>query len=175
MLQPQDVLVALKLYLLDDPALSFENLATRTGLSASGLHRSVGRLIESGLLTHSRTVRVGALLEFILHGVRYAYPARPGEPVRGTPTAYAAPPLVQQLRSSDLPPVWPDPLGTVRGRAVEPLHGAALIASSQDPELYELLALVDTIRIGHARERNLATEELQRRLVPRRLPGLEHA
>ena len=33
-----------------------------------------------------------------------------------------------------------------------------------DPDLYELLALVDVMRIGRARERRLAEQHLKRRL-----------
>ena len=34
-----------------------------------------------------------ALLEFLLHGIRYAFPAEKGSLTRGVPTGYAAPPL----------------------------------------------------------------------------------
>jgi hypothetical protein len=37
-------------------------------------------------------------------------------------------------------------------------------AARQDESLWELLALVDAIRIGSARERGLAAEELEKRL-----------
>jgi hypothetical protein len=38
------------------------------------------------------------------------------------------------------------------------------MAARRDPAFYELLALVDTLRIGSARERSLAEKELGRRL-----------
>ena len=37
-------------------------------------------------------------------------------------------------------------------------------AARSSPKLYELLALIDTLRVGRARERKLAEEELKRRL-----------
>jgi hypothetical protein len=37
-------------------------------------------------------------------------------------------------------------------------------AARQDERLWELLALVDAIRIGNARERSLAVRELKKRL-----------
>jgi len=56
------------------------------------------------------------LKEFLIHGVKYAFPVHHGGLVRGIPTAHAAPPLSQQIaKSSEPPPVWPDPEGTVRG------------------------------------------------------------
>ncbi len=80
------------------------------------------------------------------------------------PTAYAAPPLSEHISSEDLPPVWPDPDGTVRGLALEPLYRTAPQAAKADPKLYQLLALVDALRMGRARERKLAEDELKQRL-----------
>ncbi len=51
-----------------------------------------------------------------------------------------------------------------KGFAVEPLYTSVPMAAKADPALYELLALVDTLRVGRARERNLAEEELKKRL-----------
>lgn len=62
-------------------------------------------------------------------------------------------------------PVWPDAMGEVRGIAIEPLHPAVPDAARRDPRLWELLALFDSIRIGNARERNLAGEMIEQRIV----------
>jgi len=52
----------------------------------------------------------------------------------------------------------------MRGQEIEPLYPSiATIDFKKAPELYELLALVDAIRVGRARERNLAVEELNKR------------
>jgi hypothetical protein len=83
---------------------------------------------------------------------------------RGLPTAYGAPPLEQEIAGDDLPPVWPDARGTVRGESLEPLHPSVPRASRKDAQLYELLALVDAVRIGRARERKLAEQHLIKRL-----------
>lgn len=165
MLLPRDVLVALVLHTLDDPGRPYERLAKDTALASSTLQRSVKRLTDAGLLTPDRRVRRADLLEFLTHGVRYAYYASPGPPTRGMPTAHAAPPLNRQLAGGETP-VWPDPLGTARGYALEPLDKAAPEAARRNPALYELLALVDAIRVGQARERKLATQELNQRLAP---------
>jgi hypothetical protein len=61
-------------------------------------------------------------------------------------------------------PVWPDSDGTRQGAAVEPLYRSVPIAAKNDPALYDLLALVDALRIGRARERKFAEQELERRL-----------
>ena len=160
MLQSRDVFVALSLHVLADPAKSFERLESEVGLSASTLHRSVHRLRAAGLVTRERVVRRADLMDLIVYGVRYVYYVEPGALTRGLPTAHAAPPLNQTLTQSSTVPVWPDSHGVVRGFAVEPLDKAVPAAVRRNPKLYELLALVDAIRIGQPRERNLAVEHL---------------
>jgi hypothetical protein len=83
---------------------------------------------------------------------------------RGIPTAHAAPPLSEKISPDDLPPVWPDPEGKVKGYAIEPLFASVPAVVKTDSGLYELLALVDALRIGRARERRLAEQELKLRL-----------
>ena len=105
------------------------------------------------------------LEEFLVHGVKYAFPPQRGGLTRGIPTGYAAPPLKKIIsRTDDPPPVWPYPEGTVRGYEFAPLYRSVPKAVASDPHLYELLALVDAIRGGRARERELAIKELGRRL-----------
>jgi hypothetical protein len=75
--------------------------------------------------------------------------------------------MAQKTVGADqVPPVWPDPEGSVQGVAVEPLYGSVPRAARQDPELYALLALVDALRIGRARERGIAEKEISQRLKP---------
>ncbi len=84
---------------------------------------------------------------------------------RGMPTLYAAPPLNNKiLSSSEPPPVWPDPEGEVRGLSLSPLFRSVPGAARTDNKLYELLVLVDAIRAGRARERNIAVTVLKKRL-----------
>ena len=47
---------------------------------------------------------------------------------------------------------------------MDPLFFNVPYAARRDQQLYELLALVDALREGRARERNLAVTELGRRL-----------
>jgi hypothetical protein len=105
-----------------------------------------------------------AVEEFLIHGVKYAFPVQRGEATRGMATAHAAPPLKAQIAEGDLPPVWPAAEGDVRGVTLEPLHRAVPKAARKDPALYELLALIDALRDGRVRERRLAEKELGARL-----------
>jgi hypothetical protein len=63
------------------------------------------------------------LKEFLIHGVKYAFPVERGGATRGVPTAEAAPPLNHHFgQDSPLPPVWPHAEGLVRGIAFSPLY-----------------------------------------------------
>ena len=89
-----------------------------------------------------------------------------GSLTRGMPTGYAASPLKELLRSSgEPPPVWPDSLGEVRGESFSPLYKSVPNAARKDQKLYEILALVDAIRDGRPRERNIAIREIRIRLT----------
>lgn len=165
MLKPQDIVVLLKLA-GQRPDWTFERVAADLDLSPSAIHRSLDRAKQAGLYdARRRAVNRVALLEFLAHGARYVFPAlRQGE-ARGVPTAWAASPLADRLSSSkENVPVWPYAQGKVRGIALEPLHPVVPEAAGRDRQLAEALALFDAIRIGNARERALAVEELSRRL-----------
>lgn len=157
-------MVLLKL-LLKPEKVSYYELSKELFISASEIHASVRRSIAAGLISEgTRQPHRRALEDYLIHGVAYAFPAVPGRIAKGVPTAYAAPPLSQQISPDDLPPVWADPDGTVKGYSIEPLYRSVTSAIKKDLALYELLALVDTLRIGRARERKLAQEELKHRL-----------
>ena len=84
---------------------------------------------------------------------------------RGIPTGFAAPPLVDGIPKRDEPtPVWHDHEGKDRGFEFSPLFKSAPKAVAKDKRLYELLVLVDAIRGGRARERDIAVKELRARL-----------
>jgi DNA-binding Lrp family transcriptional regulator len=159
-----DVVVLLKL-LLERRKRPYAQVAKELSISVSEVHASVRRGILAGLIDPMTRIPIRKPLEdYLLYGVRYAFPASPGPIVRGIPTAYAAPPLAEKISSDELPPVWPDPNGIVRGYAVEPLYSSVPVAAKFDHLLYELFALVDALRIGRARERNLAGEALKERI-----------
>jgi hypothetical protein len=162
-LNPQDLVVAIKLAL--GPRLTFQQLAESLGLSLSAAHRAVTRCTAAGLLLADRQPNRHGLLEFLLHGVRYAFPPVRGGMTRGMPTAHAAPPLTEFIvQDNDPVPVWPDPQGESRGASFKPLYRGAPKAARADAKLYKCLCLIDALRGGRARERNLAKEHLTRLL-----------
>jgi hypothetical protein len=62
----------------------------------------------------------------------------------------------------DEPIVWPSLDGESEGPAIDPLYQQAVSLPRRCPELYEALTVVDALRIGRAREQELAVQELER-------------
>ncbi len=166
-LKPQDLLVALKLLVSEGQEWTYPALGDALKMSASEVHGAVRRAHAAGLLLEAKAnarPNAGALVEFLLHGVRYAFAPDRGERTRGLPTGYAAPPLAQAFPQDEEPvPVWPHPKGSIRGESFSPLYRSAPEAALADKALYELLALVDALRGGRAREVNLAKQILEER------------
>ena len=150
-------------------------------MSASQVFRSVDRA-EAARLLNAPTVPAppgfveeqpqvwpwpnnNNIKEFLIHGVKYAFPPQRGGPTRGIPTAEAARPLDRHFpQDFPFPPVWPYADGPLRGIAFSPLYKNVPRAALRDSKLYELLALVDAIREGRAREREIAITELKTRI-----------
>ena len=161
-LRPHDVAVALQLFLT--PEVKFAELARRTGLSAGEAHNAVKRLEKTRLLARKgmRPER-SELIEFLVHGVPNVYPAELGPDAPGVPTARSGPDLRERL-SFESEIVWPSAGGAVRGQSLVPLLPDAAQVAQENPELYRLLALVDALRVGSTRERELGAELLRERL-----------
>lgn len=168
MLKPLDLVVLLKLSLENGERPPYLRLANELHIYQSEVYASIKRARASHLvhtLEQGDQLNRAGLLEFLLHGLRYVFPAEIGSPTRGVPTSYAAQPLKKAIvDSGDLPPVWPYPEGKVRGYSLKPLHKNVPQAALEDSRLYELLALVDALRNGRAREREIAGKELKKRL-----------
>lgn len=164
-LQPLDIPVALAL--LGRPQSTYPDLARRLHISLSTAHSSVKRLQWAGLVTRLRGfLRVDreGLEEFLVHGVRYAFPAQRERSKRGVPTAYAAPVLARDVDADVEPVVWPSSRGSVVGAAITPLIPSAPSIAEESSELYDLLALVDALRVGTARDREAAEAQLAARI-----------
>lgn len=167
MLKAVDIYVLLGLLAIPrDDAWTQARFAADLHLPQAAMTRSLQRLEEAGLWDRAgRAVDRPGAEGLLVHAVRFLLPAHLGPPTRGLPTAHAAPPL-RDLIASDQPYVWPMENGGATGISLEPLHAAAPVAAREQPRLYELLALVDALRAGRARERVLAARELHARIIP---------
>lgn len=167
MLQSSDVIVLFALQ-SEEGLWTLRSLAERLGVQHSKVQRALGRLEEAGLYdARRRQVIPHAAEEFVIHALPYLHPVREGPIVRGVPTAWAAPPLAGEIASDDLPPVWPDPRGTVRGPAVPPLDERLPALAEDWPQVAELAALADAVRLGDARSRAAARRHLRERFAAR--------
>lgn len=139
-------------------------LAADIGVSPATVNRALKRAANARLYSPAlKRMNLRSLEEALVHGARYFMAPMRGGEARGIPTAWAAPPLDAEIASSEaLPPVWPCPTGETRGLSVVPLHPSAPKVASRDPDFYALLALVDALRLGDNRERDLAQKELHR-------------
>ncbi len=106
------------------------------------------------------------LSEFAIYGARIAFVPERTPVTTGVPTSHSAPAFAGVFAPGSQDCVWPHPNGKVRGLGIEPLHPCAPFAAMQDAKLYEMLALLDALRVGRARERGMARERLQTLLDP---------
>ena len=176
-LRAQDILLLLKLATNRGQGLTLQaNVARAIGISPSEASNALRRAASAGLyvpssMRNKKQGRIGsiqptALCEFVIHGLRYIFPASLGDVAIGMPTAWGAAPLMSQVVAGrDGIPVWPSAQGTRRGLAVKPLYPSVLDAAVQDAELYQTLALIDAIRVGRPREREIAIRLLRQKLL----------
>ena len=167
-LKPQDVVLALKLAVQAGRVWKQPDLAKALHISASEINHGLRRLAASHLYNvDERRVIRASLREFLVHGLRYAFPAQLGMFGEGMATAHSARPLADKLRLGEEDGVvWQmrDARFRTKGHVIAPLYRTAPLAAADDPALHELLALADALRIGRGRERALAGAEIAKRL-----------
>ncbi|MBO4227827.1 hypothetical protein [Bradyrhizobium neotropicale] len=150
---------------------SVRSLETLLGISKTEINASIKRSLSTGLAIKDRESgrpkpNRRNLDSFIIHGLKFVFPAKPGAMTRGIPTAFAAPMLKGRLVSGgEYIYVWPSAEGHDMGQSVQPLFKSVPEAVQKDERLYEYLALVDAIRLGNQREVGLAGERLSERLL----------
>src|SRR5258708_19697634 len=93
-MRPQDILVLLKIISLNDPGFKLIDLCQNIGISLSEVSDSISRSVFAHLIApDKKTPMRKAIYEFLVHGLPYVFPVRPGALVVGMPTAHTAPPL----------------------------------------------------------------------------------
>lgn len=165
-MRPQDVPILLQMHLLGTGQWLYADIAAALQISPAEVSESLERSRLAGLTDpDKRRVNTLSLTDFLIHGLRYVWPAVVGSKTRGVATAHSAPPLSQLIASSDDGYVWPDKNGSFRGEGIAPLYKTIPAVVEKNLPLYEMLALIDALRIGRAREVRLAQEELKKRLT----------
>jgi len=162
-MRPHDIVILLKIAVTKGPWMNKE-LADALRISQAEISYSLNRSAIAGLIdaTKQKVMR-NALLEFVQYGLSYVFPAERGPIARGIPTAFSAPVMGSSIVSGEAL-VWPHSNGSIRGESIFPLYPNAVEAALQDEEIYDLLALIDVIRIGKVREKQIAIEEIRKRV-----------
>jgi hypothetical protein len=160
-MRPHDILVLLKIISLHSGWLN-KDLSFKLHIAQSEISESLNRSAIAGLISpDKRKVFKNALLKFLEFGLPFVYPAEYGAIERGLPTAHSADVLKEQFISSEAC-VWPYANGNMKGHAIQPLYPSQVKAALEDQRLYDMLALVDSIRVGKAREKAIAIEHLSK-------------
>ncbi len=170
-MRPQDIVVLVRLLIPSDGRPLNVQIARDLLMSPSEVGQSIERSRLAGMVDPQKRIPLRhAVLEFVLCGLRYAFPAIVGPVSRGLPTAHSAPPLARLISGEQESYVWSWSRGTHRGQTILPLYHTVPEAAASLPPLHEMLALIDALRVGRARERNLAREILEERVLEER-PG----
>ena len=164
-MKPQDILILAKIFCIQDGFWTIESISDETGVRKSEAHNCVKRLYIAGLLSDITFKPItSAMEEFLIHGIRYVYPAIFLPDDRGILTAHSSFPLNSLIVSDGNEYVWPHCEGTVRGTAIKPLYPSVPDASLKDQKLYAIMSLIESIRIGRVRERQTAADLLSKML-----------
>lgn len=163
-IKPQDILILLYLLTQSENWTQAE-VAKQLQISSAEVSNAMNRCVASGLLNaEKKRVNKLALREFLIGGLKYAFPAEVSAKVRGIATAHSASPIKERIAEGEDIYVWSYYLGTRRGFGISPLYKTVPKIVGAHPALYELLVIADTLRIGKAREVEIAIEELDKRL-----------
>lgn len=163
LIRPVDIVVLVHLYVeqsrrrsslsyFDQDLWTYQRLADDLLLPKSTLFRSIQNA-ESGRLLNSKRLNEARFIHFLMYGVPVIFPATPGAMDIGTPTSMTANLFgsAYQLVSTT-PHIWPNPNGQIKGITVEPLHACAIGLAERDSDAHRILAAVDGLRLGGARE-----------------------
>lgn len=164
-LRPQDIVVLLKIvsFKKDGVAWLRKDLATALNLSNSEITNVFERLRATGLIDIGKNaVYSNALYEFLVYGLKAAFPPYVGPETRGILTGANA---FSDIGIKGPNYVWEYYEGKQRGIAISPLYPEVVSAVLKDEHLYQALCACDMLRVGQTREINFAREWLRGFLI----------
>jgi hypothetical protein len=163
-LKPQDVALLVKLLSLKEAQWRQTDIAAALGLSQGEIAKALSRLAKAKLIQDKRVNRTAAL-EFILHAIKYVFPAEIGPLVAGVPTGISSPMHQKMVVQHDEDPyVWPSVNGSMRGQMIKPFYPYLADAALKDLKFYGIMSAIEILRVGRARERRLAEQYLERKI-----------
>lgn len=171
MLKPQDCMILVKLLANPMADWSQRDMAKMLCISLAEVNAGIKRLQDAGLLRKDKQGKlypnIHAAEEFLVSGIKFFFPGKLGEYTRGIPTGVAAPIFHGKIALGNDPiPVWPEAIGENRGVALDPIHPSIPKSLRENPDniFYEIFVLIDVIRTGRPREREMAEKLLKERL-----------
>lgn len=173
MLKPQDVILAVKLFCKGKDDWSQAVLSQELVISVSEINAGLKRLSAAKLVEQHNDGRRwvvirNAFKEFLLHGIKYVFPAVKSGPAVGLVTAYHHIDYQSHFNEQPLVAVWPDAKAKTKGFAIEPLYPTVSSAAKNDPELYSWLALIDCLRDRDNEELSVAEVLLREKITRKR-------
>jgi hypothetical protein len=163
-LKPQDVALLVKLLAQLNREWKQVDVALELGLSQGEVAKALNRLNKANLVNDKMPNRAAAL-EYLIHAVKYSFPIELGPLSIGVPTGISAPAHEKiVMHNQEDVYVWPYIHGKNRGQSIAPLYPNLAKAALKDDVFYSLMAAVEIIRLGRARERKLAEQFLERKL-----------
>ena len=164
-MRPQDIVILLKMVSLGEKKCSLVEMADFLYISTSEISKAMERNVVAGLVSSDKArVNKLALRDFLIYGLKYVFPPQPGSSTRGIATAHSARPVNQYISGNGENYVWKYYKGSKRGNSIVPLYDKIPKFIENQPELYEFLTIVDTLRIGKNREIEIAIQELDKKL-----------
>jgi hypothetical protein len=160
-LRPVDVLVACKLYSCEEDRKdwTYASLSADLQISQSTLHASVLRCVRAQVLTTTNLrVHRPRLADLVTVAAPLVFYPERGGLTKGTVTA-----VVPDAASPRLPFVWAGQ-GDVPGAEVSPVHPSAPHACAADQRLYEILSLLDVVRVVGGAAAEKAATALRRKI-----------
>lgn len=164
-MRPHDIVILIKMLTLGNEVMSMVEMADCLQISQGEISKAMDRNAIAGLVSPDKTrVNKLALRDFLIYGLKYVFPPQLGHSARGIATAHSAPPINKYITEGVEYYVWAYYKGTKRGNTIVPLYAKIPKIVENQTDLYELLAIIDTLRVGKKREVEIAISELDKRL-----------
>lgn len=163
--KPQDVMIAIKFKI--SGKVSQLTVSKDLRISPGEINHGIKRLKLARIMNQDGSIVTDALIEYLVHGLKYNAPGIKGALTVGMPTAHSNPSFnfVRYDRADkEAVFVWASPNGKVKGVGINPIYKSAPEAAKDDPKLYRILSLIDMIRVGKSREVAVAGRELSKEL-----------
>ena len=114
-MRPQDIVILLKIMLLNGKKWTFAELASSLQISETEVFFTIERNKLAGIVCPDKSrVNKLTLREFLIYGLKYVFPPQVGHSARGIATAHSAPPVKEHISEGNDHYVWAYYKGTKR-------------------------------------------------------------